>query len=65
MKYFNINCGLGIDYLYETILKDYPTFPKFSIFHLFLTIWYKEAINKINEYDSIIYILNHNILSFF
>ena len=42
MKYFNINCGLGIDYLYETILKDYPTFPKFSIFHLFLQFGIKK-----------------------
>ncbi len=54
MKDFNINRG-----------SINPTFPKSSIFHLFSTIWYKEAINKINESDSIIYILNHNILSFF
>ena len=59
------NVNVTVNYLYEKILKDYPSFPKFSIFHLLLKIWYREAINKINEYDSIISILKHNILSIF
>ena len=59
------NLNVVVNYLYEKILKDYPFSPKFSIFRLLLKIWYREATNKINEYDSIISILKHNILSIF
>ena len=59
------NVNVTVNYLYEKILKDYPSFPKFSIFRLLLKIWYSEATNKINESDSIISILKNNILSIY
>ena len=37
------NINVVINYLYKELFTDYPNFPKFSIFRLFIKIWYKES----------------------
>ena len=59
------NVNVTINYLYEEILKDYPSFPKFSIFRLLIKTWYIEMTNKISEYHSIMSFFKQDILSIY
>ena len=59
------NVNVAVNFLYEEILNDYPSFPKFSIFRLLLKTWYTEMTNKINEYDSIMSFFKQDILSIY
>ena len=36
------NVNLAMNYLYESLFKDYPKFPKFSIYRMCLKIWFAE-----------------------
>ena len=59
------NVNVAVNYLYEEIFKDYPSFPKFSIFRLLIKTWYTEMTNKISEYDSIMSFFKQDILSIY
>ena len=37
-----VNVNLAMNYLYEKLFKEYPKFPKFSIYRMCLKIWFAE-----------------------
>ena len=54
-KYINSQCeniNIVMNYLDKDILKNYPHFPKFSIFRLCLKIWYTEMCSVLTEDNS-------------
>ena len=71
------NINISTNYLYNELFNDYPKFPKFSIFRIFVKIWYKEStsfliqnenitlLNKIKQLLIIVYsnIIEGDILS--
>lgn len=67
-----INCAIYIDhlceninvatnYIYEITCPDYPIFPKFSVFRLFMKTWFREMSSNISEFDSFFSFFKLNI----
>jgi hypothetical protein len=47
------NINISANYLYNELFNDYPKFPKFSIFRIFVKIWYKESTSFLIQNDNI------------
>ena len=47
------NINISINYLYNDLFNDYPNFPKFSVFRLFMKIWYKESTSFLIQNNNI------------
>ena len=68
-KYINTRCqnlNIVINYLDKEILSDYPHFPKFSIFKLFLKIWFCEICSVLaNDNCSVLSKIKNNLIKLF
>jgi hypothetical protein len=43
------NINVVVNYLYETLFKDYPNNPKFSIYRLMIIIWHREVTTPLTD----------------
>ena len=55
------NINVATNYIYEITCPDYPIFPKFSIFRLFMKTWFREMSSNISEFDSFFSFFKLNI----
>ena len=43
------NLNVLVNYLYETLFKDHPNNPKFSIYRLMIVIWHREVTTPLTD----------------
>ena len=58
-----VNVNLCINYLYESLLEDYPKFPKFSIYRMCLKIWFAELNTHLIGKNTLLYEIKEIISS--
>ena len=59
------NVNVAVNYLYETTCNEYPMFPKFSVFRMFMKTWFREMNTNISEYDTFFSFSKMNISSIY
>ena len=59
------NVNLTMNYLYKSLFKEYPDFPKFSIYRMCLKVWFKEINTHLLGDNTILYEINKIISSLF
>jgi hypothetical protein len=60
-----VNINLAMNYLYESIFKDYPKFPKFSIYRMCLKIWFSEINTHLIGKNTLLFEIKEILSSIF
>ena len=61
------NINISTNYLYNELFNDYPKIPKFSIFRLFVKIWYKESTSFLIQNNNITLLnkIKHSLINIY
>ena len=60
-----MNINITMNYLYEELFKNYPNFPKFSIFRMCIRIWFEEANTLLIGKNSLLSEIRNKLTSMF
>ena len=60
-----MNINITMNYLYEELFKNYPNFPKFSIFRMCIRIWFEEANTLLIGKNSLLSEIRNKLTSIF
>ena len=60
-----MNINLAMNYLYKELFKNYPNFPKFSIFRMSIRIWFEEANTHLIGKNTLLSEINNKLTSIF